>query len=270
MENKIIVFEDKRIRRILIDEEWYYSVVDVIAVLTESTDSKDYWYRLKKRELEHGVELSTYCRQLKLESSDGKKYLTDCANTKNVFRLIQSIPSKKVEPFKQWFAQLGQDRIDEIENPELAIERTRDYYSQKGYPKGWIEKRIEGVKIRQNLTDEWNQRDIKEKQEYAILTNEIHKAIFGKDIKEHKQLKHLKKQNIRDHMTTLELIFSMLGEEATTQITKEQDSQGFGECFHSAQKGGRIAGNARKELEKETNKKITSDKNIFNEKEDLK
>ena len=258
--NKIIVFEDKRIRRIWYNEEWYYSIVDVIEILTQSPTPRQYWGKVKQREF-IDIELSPIWLQLKLESSDGKKYSTDCANTKNIFRIIQSIPSKKVEPFKQWLAQTGQDRIDEIENPELAIERTREYYRKKGYPKDWVEKRIEGIKIRQNLTDEWNQRDVREKKEYAILTNEIHKATFGKEIKEHKKLKNLKKQNVRDHMTTLELIFSMLGEEATTQITKEKNAQGFEECFDSAQKGGKISGDARQELEKETGKKITSKEN---------
>ncbi len=262
--NRIIVFEDKRIRRIKFNDEWYYSVVDIIEILTESPTPRQYWGKLKEREFIQ-LELSPIWVQLKLPAEDGKMRETDCVNTKNAFRLIQSIPSKKADTFKQWLAQLGQDRIDEIQNPELAIERTREYYRLKGYPNDWVEKRIDGIKIRQNLTDEWNNRDVKEEKEYAILTNEIHKATFGKNIKEHKEIKNLKDKNnnLRDHMSRLELIFSMLGEEATTEITKEQDAKGFGECFEASQKGGRIAGNARIELEKETKKKVITKTNYL-------
>lgn len=263
--NKLVVFEDKKIRRIWHNEEWYFSVVDVVEVLTESTDAKDYWYRLKKRELEHGIELSTNCRQLKLESTDGKKYLTDCANTKSLFRIIQSIPSKKAEPFKQWLAQVGYERIEEIENPELGQDRIKEYYELKGYPKNWIDKRLRGIAIRQELTSEWKNREIKTEKEFAILTNEISKATFGKTVGEFKEFKELKKknQNLRDHMTDLELIFTMLGEASTTAITKETDSQGFEECKTSANKGGSIAKRARKDLEKNLGKSIISKKNYL-------
>ncbi len=264
MNSKIIVFEDKRIRRTWFNEEWYYSIIDIVLVLTDSLDSKDYWYRLKKRYFEEtGIQLSTYCRQLKIEASDGKKYLTDCASTKNVFRIIQSIPSKRAEPFKQWLAQLGQERIEEIENPELAQDRAKSYYEMKGYPKDWIDKRLRGIAIRQDLTQEWKNRGIEEKKDFAILTNEIHKAVFDKSIKEHKDYKKIpekSKANLRDYMTDLELIFNMLGEKATTEITQVKDSKGFIELKKDANKGGSIAKNARIELEKETGKKVLSEK----------
>src|SRR5574341_514636 len=201
----LVVFEGAKIRRIWHEDQWYFSVVDVVRILTDSADPKDYWYRLKKREAESsGIELSTFCRQLKLPSADGKKYETDCANTESMFRIIQSIPSKKAEPFKRWLAKVGYERIQEIENPELAQDRIKEYYELKGYPKDWIEKRLRGIAIRQELTDEWHERGIEEKRDYAILTNEISRATFGKSIKEHRDLKCLdslnKNQNLRDHM----------------------------------------------------------------------
>ncbi|HLD55765.1 MAG TPA: Bro-N domain-containing protein, partial [Candidatus Nanoarchaeia archaeon] len=184
---KLIIFEGKKIRKILHNKEWYFSVIDVIFALTDSSDSKDYWYRLKKREAESSsIELSTICRQLKLESSDGKFYSTDCANKEGIFRIIQSIPSKKAEPFKRWLAKVGSERIDEIENPELTQNRAKEYYEKKGYPKDWIEKRMRGIAVRQDLTAEWKNRGIDENREYAILTNEISQATFGIPIKEHK------------------------------------------------------------------------------------
>ncbi|MFH1054865.1 MAG: Bro-N domain-containing protein [Candidatus Altiarchaeota archaeon] len=219
----LVVFDGRQIRRVWHDNGWYFSVVDVIGALTDSVDSKDYWYRLKTRELESsGIELSTLCRQLKLPSADGKKYLTDCANTESMFRIIQSIPSKKAEPFKRWLARVGFERVQEIENPELAQDRAKGYYELKGYPKDWVDKRLRGIAIRQELTDEWGQRGVDDKQGYAILTNEISQATFDVPVKEHKRLKGLdaenRNQNLRDHMTDLELIFSMLGEKATTEI----------------------------------------------------
>ncbi|MCC7574672.1 Bro-N domain-containing protein [Candidatus Woesearchaeota archaeon] len=263
--NNLVVFQNKKIRRIRYNEEWFFSVVDVVRVLTDSSDAKDYWYRLKKRESEVGVELSTNCRQLKLESSDGKFYATDCANTKSLFRIIQSIPSKKAEPFKQWLAQVGYERIEEIENPELGQDRIKNYYELKGYPKEWIDKRLRGIAIRQELTQEWKNRDIKTEQEFAILTNEISKATFGKTIPEYKEFKQLQKknQNLRDHMTDLELIFTMLGEASTTVITKEKDSQGFQECKNSANKGGNVAKRAREDLEKNLGKSVISEDNFL-------
>ncbi len=264
----LVVFEGVKIRRTWHDNQWYFSVVDVVEALTDSVDAKDYWYRLKKRELESsGIELSTICRQLKIQSSDGKKYETDCANTESMFRIIQSIPSKKAEPFKRWLAKVGYERIQEIENPELAQDRAKEYYELKGYPEDWIEKRLRGIAIRQELTDEWKERGVDEKRDFAILTNEISKATFGKSIKEHIKIKNLdsinKNQNLRDHMNDLELIFTMLGEKSTTEITKSRDSKGFNECFDSSKEGGMIAGNARKELEKKTGRKVVSSENFL-------
>lgn len=259
--NKLVVFENKKIRRIWHDEEWYFSVVDIVAILTDSQNPRNYWKILKHRE----SQLVTICNPLKMIATDGKMRLTDCVNTKNAFRLIQSIPSKKAEPFKQWLAQLGKERIDEIENPELAQNRVKEYYELKGYPRDWIDKRLRGIAIRQELTDEWTERGIKENKDFAILTNEISKATFGKTIKEYKEHKELIKrnQNLRDHMTDLELIFTMLGEKATTEITQTSNSLGFGECKVSAKKGGNIAKNARVELEKETKKKVVSKSNYL-------
>src|SRR5665648_137513 len=271
MDNKIIVFEDKKIRQTWCDNEWYYSITDVIGFLTESANAQDYWYRLKKREQESsGIELSTFCRQLKLQSSDGKKYSTDCANTESLFRIIQSIPSPKAEPFKRWLAKVGYERIQEIENPELAQERMKELYEQKGYSKDWIDKRLRGIAIRQELTDEWKNRGVDEKIEYAILTNEISKATFGINVGEYKQFKGLKRENLRDHMTDLELIFSMLGEKVTSEITQNEDAKGFLECKGAANRGGRVAGNARIEAEAEIGKPIVSKDNYLIETEKQK
>lgn len=270
--NKLVVFQDKKIRRIWHNEEWYFSVIDVVEVLTDSDNPRNYWSMLKKRELEAGIELSTNCVQLKLPSSDGKSYLTDCANTKSLFRIIQSIPSKKAEPFKLWLAQVGYERIEEIENPELGQDRIKEYYELKGYPKEWIDKRLRGIAVRQELTDEWKNRDIKSEKEFAILTNEISKATFGKTVGEYKEFKQLQKknQNLRDHMTDLELIFTMLGEASTTAITREENSQGFDECKTSANKGGSIAKRARKDLEKNLGKSIVSKDNFLPKKKEKK
>jgi hypothetical protein len=265
-ENALVVFQDKQIRRTLHNDEWYFSVVDVIEALTESTNPRDYWYRLKIREAESSkIELSTYCRQLKLPSSDGKSYETDCANTESMFRIIQSIPSPKAEPFKQWLAKVGYERIQEIENPELAQDRAREYYKMKGYPESWIEKRIRGIAIRQELTDEWKKRDVGAEKEFAILTNEISKATFGKTVQEYKEFKHLptKNQNLRDHMTDWETILTMVGEKATTDITVAKDSRGFVQAKDSAQTGGKIAHNTRKELELATGKPVVSESNFL-------
>ena len=261
--NKLSVFEGKKIRKIWHNEEWYFSVVDVIEALTDSSNSRNYWNMLKAREAEQGVELYTICVQLKLTAEDGKLRETDCANTETLFRIIQSIPSPKAEPFKLWLAKTGYERIQEIENPELGQNRIKQYYELKGYPKDWIDKRLRGIAIRQELTDEWKQRDVTQEKDFAILTNEISKATFGKTVEEYKQFKGLQKpnQNFRDHMDDLELIFTMLGEKATTEITKTKDAQGFDECKDSALEGGTIAGNARKELEWKTGKPLPSPKN---------
>jgi len=219
MENKLVVFNGKGIRRILQNGEWLFAVVDVVAALTDSEKPRDYWYRMKK--LEHvtsGLELSTLCRQLKLESTDGKKYQTEMANTEDLFRIIQSIPSPKAEPFKRWLAKVGYERVQEIEDPELASKRTKALYRAKGYSEAWIEKRMRGIAVRAELTDEWKKnRGVGKEPEYAILTSEISKAAFGFTPSEYKELKGLARENLRDHMTDLELIFSMLGEAATTE-----------------------------------------------------
>ena len=214
----LVVFQDKKIRRIQQNGEWFFSVVDVIEVLTDSSNPRRYWSDLKIKIKEEGFELYEKIVQLKLVSSDGKRYETDCANTATLLRLIQSIPSPKAEPFKLWLAQVGYERIQEIENPELAQKRMKEIYKAKGYSDDWIEKRIRGIAIRQELTDEWKKRGVDENREYAILTNEISKATFGKTVDEYKKLKQLKRENLRDHMNDLELIFSMLGERVCTRI----------------------------------------------------
>ena len=264
----LVVFQDRKIRKIWHNNRWHFSVVDVVEALTDSTDAKDYWYRLKKREMESGgIELSTFCRQLKLPSADGKYYLTDCANTKDMFRILQSIPSRKAEPFKQWLAQVGHERVEEIQDPELAQKRMKELYRQKGYSEDWVEKRVRGIAVRQELTDEWKKRGLKEEKEYAILTNEISKATFGKTIEEYKQFKALKKENLRDHMTDLELIFTMLGEASTTKITRSKNTLGFSENKIAARKGGNIAGDARKKLEAESGERIITPENYLQEPE---
>lgn len=266
MVDKLVVFEDKKIRRTWFSDEWYYSVVDIVGVLSESEDPRNYWKVLKHRLNEEGSEVVTKCNQLKLPAEDGKLRETDCMSTKPLFRLIQSIPSSKAEPFKLWLAEVGYDRVQEIENPELAQDRVKSYYEMKGYPKEWIDKRLRGIAIRQELTDEWKNRNVKGGKEFAILTNEISKATFDKTTDEYKEFKGLSKpnQNLRDHMTDLELIFSMLGEKATTDITKFRDAQNFDECKQSAKRGGEIAGNARKELESETKTPVVSKENYLN------
>ncbi|HAO21902.1 MAG TPA: phage antirepressor protein [Desulfobacteraceae bacterium] len=267
-QNKIVVFESKKIRRIWHNEEWYFSVTDVVGVLTDSVNPRDYWFKMKSREKsESGIELSTICLQLKLESADGKKYTTDCANTAGMFRIIQSVPSPKAEPFKQWLAKVGSERVQEIENPELAQERMKHLYELKGYPKDWIDKRLRGIAIRQNLTDEWKERGIESERDYAILTAEISKATFGITPSEYKELKGLtkKNQNLRDHMTDLELIFTMLGEKVTTEISQNEKPETFVKSRQAAKRGGRVAGNARKETEKELGRSIVTNQNYLPE-----
>ena len=260
-EKSLIVFQDKKIRRLWHNDEWNFSVSDIIAVLTDSKDELAYWRKLKQRE----PQLVTICHGLKLPAKDGKLRYADCVNTRNAFRLIQSIPSPKAEPFKKWLAKVGYERIQEIENPELAQDRVKDYYELKGYPADWIEKRLRGIAIRQDLTDEWKNRDIQQQKDFAILTNEISKATFGKTVGEYKKLKSLKRdnQNLRDHMTDWELILTMVGEKATTDITISKDSRGFNECKDSALEGGTIAKNTRKEIEQKTGKSIVSDENYL-------
>lgn len=259
-------FEGYQIRRIMDGEtgEWWYAVVDVIEALTESQKPRDYWYRMKKRVAENeGIELSTICRQFKLKAANNRFYNTDCANTEGMFRIIQSIPSPKAEPFKRWLAEVGSERLEEIENPELAAERLRQIYKIKGYSEDWIERRLQSIVIRNELTDEWQNRDVQPGREVAILTAEIAKATFGMTPSEHKKLKRLKRENLRDHMTGLELAFTILGEAATTEITRQDDARGFTENQTAARKGGRIAGNARRELEAETGKPVVSEANYL-------
>jgi len=271
VETKVAVFKGKEVRKILLQNEWYFSIVDIVAILTDSEKPRDYWYRMKQREKQSsGVELSTFCRQLKLEAADGKKYLTEVVNTESAFRIIQSIPSPKAEPFKRWLAKVGYERVQEIEDPELATKRSRALYQAKGYSDAWIEKRMRGIAVRAELTEEWKNRDVGQEREYAILTAEISRATFGLTPSEYKDLKGLERENLRDHMNDLELIFSMLGEAATTEITKTQDAQGFDENRTAARKGGRIAGNAREKLEKETKKKVVTSENYLNEPESRK
>ncbi|PKN62781.1 MAG: phage antirepressor protein [Deltaproteobacteria bacterium HGW-Deltaproteobacteria-15] len=264
MDTKIAVFRGKEIRKILFEDEWYFSIVDIVAVLTDSEKPRDYWYRMKQREKESsGIELSTLCRQLKLASADGKKYLTEVVNTENAFRIVQSIPSPKAEPFKRWLAKVGYERVKEIEDPELGTQRTRELYKAKGYSDDCIEKRMRGIAIRAELTEEWRNRDVKEEREYSILTAQISKAAFGLTPSEYKDLKGLKRENLRDHMNDLELIFSMLGEAATTEITRADDAKGFEQSKHAARKGGEVAGNAREDLERKTRKKVVTPENYL-------
>lgn len=258
-ETRIAIFRQKEIRKVIYKNEWWFSVVDVVGALTESIDPKDYWFRMKVRVKESdGFELSTVCRQLKLKSKDGKKYLTDCSNTEGIFRIIQSIPSPKAEPFKRWLAKVGYERVQEIEDPELAQKRARAIYKSKGYPDTWIERRMRGIAIREELTDEWKKHDVKLSKEYEILTSEISKATFGLTPSEYKKVKGLKRQNLRDHMNDLELLFSQLGEAATTEITRVENPRGFKENKKTSYRGGRIAGEAREKLEKAIKRPIVS------------
>lgn len=263
-DTRIALFIGREIRRIIYNDEWWFSVIDVIGVLTDSANPRDYWYKMKIRvKSEAGTELSTICRQLKLKSSDEKVYNTDCANTEGILRIIQSIPSPKAEPFKRWLARIGYERIQEIENPEVATKRTRELYKAKGYPDSWIEKRMRGIEIRATLTDEWQKHGVLKSQEYKILTAEISKATFGVTPTEYKKIKRLKRENLRDHMTDLELIFSMLGEAATTEITRIENPQGFVENKEVSKRGGDVAGDARRKLESETGEKVVSNENYL-------
>jgi len=260
--NKIVIFQEQRIRRIWHANEWFFSVVDIVEVLSESPHPRQYWEKVKQREFIE-IQLSPIWLQLKLASVDGKKYVTDCVNTKNAFRLIQSIPSNKAEPFKMWLAQVGKERLDEIENPELAQERMKALYEQKGYPKDWIDKRLRGIAIRQDLTDEWKERGIIRQKDYAILTAEISKATFGITPSEHKTLKKLQRENVRDHMTDLELIFTMLGEKVTTEISIKEKPDSFQKSKRVAKRGGVVAGRARQETEKEIGRRVVSSDNYL-------
>ncbi|NDE90309.1 MAG: phage antirepressor protein [Alphaproteobacteria bacterium] len=269
--SNLIAFEDKKIRRKWHNEEWWFSVIDVVAVLTDSRDAGAYWRKLKQRLKEEGSEVVTFCHELKLLAPDGKLRETDCANTQAMLRIIQSIPSPRAEPFKQWLAKIGYERIQEIENPELATQRTRALYKAKGYPDSWIEKRMRGIAVREKLTDEWDKRGVRGTKEYAILTAEISQATFGIKPQHYKNLKSLKKQhNLRDHMNDLELIFTMLGEAATTEIAQVKNAQGFYENRVVAIEGGKVAGKARKALENQTGKKVITKNNYLSHRKSLK
>ena len=265
--SNIKLFQDKKIRTYhdVIRDQWYFSIVDTIAVLTDSSIPKRYWSDLKKKLITEGFQLYEKIVQLKFEAADGKKYATDCAETSNLLRIIQSIPSPKAEPFKQWLAQVGYERIQEIENPELAQERMKELYEKKGYPKDWINKRLRGIAIRQNLTDEWRNRGITSEHDYAILTAEISKATFGMTPSEYKEFKGLtkKSQNLRDHMNDLELIFTMLGERMTTEISQQEAPDSFSKSKKIAERGGKVAGNARKQAEKELGRSVSTPENFL-------
>ncbi len=262
-ENAIKLFQDKRVRVHWDEEEekWFFSIVDIIGVLTESVNPNNYWKVLKSRLKKEGSELVTNCNQLKMESSDGKFYKTDVADTEQLLRLIQSIPSPKAEPFKIWLAKVGYERIEETEDPELAFDRAMETYLKKGYSKNWINQRLKSIEVRKELTDEWQTRGMKEGLEYAILTNEITKAWADTGVKAYKKLKGLKKENLRDNMTNLELVLNMLAEASTTEISKEKKPQSLDENRDVARKGGNAAKKARLEIEKQTGKSIVSSKN---------
>ena len=259
-ENKIQLFQDKKVRTHwdAEHEQWYFSVVDIVAILTDSPNPNNYWKVLKHRLKKEGNESVTNCNQLKMQSTDGKFYKTDVLDTEQLFRLIQSIPSHKAEPFKMWLAQVGRERIDEIEDPELGIDRLMETYLRKGYSKEWINQRLKSIEIRKELTDEWEDRGVKKGQEFAILTDEITKAWSGLTTKQYKNLKDLKKENLRDNMTNLELVLNMLAEASTTEISKDKQPKTFTENKIVAQKGGNVAKAARVQLENTTGKKVVT------------
>ena len=265
--SSIKLFQDKKIRSVWdgTEQQWYFSVVDVVAALTDSVNPTDYLKKMRKRDASLAAYLGTNCPQVEMMTESGKRRKVLAANIKGLFRIIQSIPSSKAEPFKLWLAQVGYDRIQEIENPELAQERMKELYEQKGYPKDWIDKRLRGIAIRQNLTDEWKERGITEKSDYAILTAEISKATFGLTPSEYKKYKGLmkKNQNLRDHMSDLELIFTMLGERVTTEISQKEKPDTFIENKQVAQRGGNVAGVAREQAEKELGRSIVSNQNFL-------
>jgi len=267
--SKIKLFESKQVRALWDDniKKWFFAIIDVVEILTGSERPRKYWNDLKMKLNQEGyIEVSEKIGQLKMKAKDGKMRNTDVADTETLLRIVQSIPSPKAEPFKRWLARVGYERLEEIEDPELASKRAREIYKAKGYPDDWIEKRMRSIAIREELTDEWSQRGIKEQREYAILTAEISKAAFGLTPSEYKKVKNLKRENLRDHMTDLELIFSMLGEASTTKIARAKDARGFEENEEAAVMGGTIAGNARKALERESGEKVVTSENYLPEK----
>ena len=266
MSDDVKIFEGSQIRSVWDNEreEWYFSVVDMIGSLTESNNPRDYWYRVKKRmSEEERSELSTFCRQLKLKSTDGKSYKTDVADMQGIFRIIQSVPSPKAEPFKMWLAEVGKEHIDEIIDPELTIDRALESYARKGYSREWINQRLQAIQVRKELTDTWQDHGVKAGNEYAILTNEISKAWSGMTTREYKDFKGLKKENLRDNMSTTELILNMLAETATKDIAEAINPQGLDENKQVAQDGGSIAGDARKSIEARTGKPVITSKNAI-------
>lgn len=265
--SNIKLFQNNQVRSVWNEheEQWYFSVQDVVQILTDSKDVKQYIKRIKSRDEQLNTSWGTICTLVEMEAADGRKRKVQAANTKGLFRIIQSIPSPKAEPFRLWLAQVGAERIQEIENPELATRRTRELYKAKGYPDDWIEKRMRSIAIREQLTDEWKNRGIEENIEYSILTTEISKATFGLTPSEYKEVKGLKRENLRDHMNDLELLFSMLGEASTTAITQTQNAQGFTENKTAAREGGKIAGNARKALELKTGQAVVTEENFLPE-----
>ena len=266
MSDDVKMFEGSQIRSVWDNEreEWYFSIVDVVGSLTESNNPRDYWYRVKKRmSEEERSELSTFCRQLKLKSTDGKSYKTDVADMQGIFRIIQSVPSPKAEPFKMWLAEVGKERIDEIIDPELTINRALEGYARKGYSREWINQRLQAIQVRKELTDTWQDHGVKAGNEYAILTNEISKAWSGMTTREYKDFKGLKKENLRDNMSTTELILNMLAETATKDIAEATNPQGLEENKQVAQDGGSIAGDARKSIEDRTGKPVITSKNAI-------
>ena len=261
--DKIQLFEDKRIRTAWDEEkeEWFFSVVDVIAVLTDSKDPAAYWRKLKQRMREEGNKTVTNCHGLKMTAADGKKRLTDVADTEQLLRIIQSIPSPKAEPFKMWLAQVGRERIEETIDPELTIERALETYQRKGYSREWINQRLQAIQVRKELTDEWDARGVQQGIEYAILTDEISRAWSSMTTRQYKRLKGLKKENLRDNMTTLELVLNMLAEATTTEISKQKEPETFAENVEIARAGGKVAGDARKAVETQTGVPVITSQN---------